>query len=184
MPAELARRAATAPGRHRFRSPESSLDVRPAWLPVPNVPVYETGYGGRGAGGGGWKRARQTHGRGFEDAQAEKGRERDAKRHRAYGAVIGEQVGGGGYMNELDQRPYGYKTAGSGVFGGGGWGGNGVRPWSGGKGMAVDQGRMGTSGSSGWRMHDGPARDEPEELKRQRLMVAATKRLAASRAES
>ncbi|GJN87340.1 hypothetical protein Rhopal_000289-T1 [Rhodotorula paludigena] len=183
-PAELARRAATAPGRHRFRSPESSLDVRPAWLPVPNVPVYETGYGGRGAGGGGWKRARQTHGRGFENAQAEKGRERDAKRHRAYSAIIGEPVGGGGYANELDKRPYGYKSAGSGVFGGGGWGGNGVRRWSGGKGTALDQGREGPSGSSGWRTHDGPARDEPEELKRQRLMVAATKRLVASRAES
>ncbi|BGO90259.1 hypothetical protein NBRC10512_004780 [Rhodotorula toruloides] len=68
---------------------------------------------------------------------------------------------------------YGYQKAGNGIFGGGGWGGAASgSSWSGGKGTKADDARArrqeAGDGSGG--------RDEPAEVKRQRLMTAALKR--------
>ncbi|BGP01413.1 Splicing coactivator [Rhodotorula toruloides ATCC 204091] len=68
---------------------------------------------------------------------------------------------------------YGYQKAGNGIFGGGGWGGAASgSSWSGGKGTRADDARA----SSQQLGESSGGRDEPAEVKRQRLMTAAMKR--------
>ncbi|BGP23433.1 splicing coactivator [Rhodotorula toruloides] len=68
---------------------------------------------------------------------------------------------------------YGYQKAGTGIFGGGGFGGAARGgSWSGGKGARADQARR----SSQTLGEGSDGRDEPAEVKRQRLVTAALKR--------
>ncbi|BGP38547.1 hypothetical protein JCM10450v2_002496 [Rhodotorula kratochvilovae] len=148
-------------GAHVFRSQRTALDTRPDWLPLPPPPAAP-----RAAGSG---RKRQ---RGWEDAQREEARERPRGERKSRG------TGGSGAAG------YGYGSAGTGVFGGGGWGGAagagaGEGRWTGGKGTKADGGGSGGSWSAGGDGAD--ARDEPLEVKRQRLMTAAIKRQAKER---
>lgn len=68
---------------------------------------------------------------------------------------------------------YGYQRAGTGIFGGGGWGGAASGgSWTGGKGTRADD----ASTFSQTLGKSSQGRDEPPEVKRQRLMMAAMKR--------
>ncbi|GAA6011316.1 hypothetical protein JCM10207_008296 [Rhodosporidiobolus poonsookiae] len=70
---------------------------------------------------------------------------------------------------------YGLARAGNGVFGGGAPGGGGTGAWRGGRGTRADASSGG--GGGGGKGREG-ARDEPEEVRRTRMLVAAKKREA------
>ncbi|GAA5884404.1 hypothetical protein JCM6882_005235 [Rhodosporidiobolus microsporus] len=162
-------------GRHVFRGQDASLDARPDWMPAASSPSENRRLPSsrRRAPSSSSSTGRVPFGTPISSLPRATVRDLYHARTNADGR----------YANDLDAAGYGLKTAGNGVFGGGGWGGGrGGGTWSGGMGTRADEERERERGWGGRGLDDGGgARDEPEEVKRQRMFVAAKKREEAAR---